>query len=191
MFISQWILTQKEYSEINGYDNYNIHKEVCSIFDDGVKFDLSINENGNAVIIIQSSTEPKSEPLFGQFRTKEVNNTYKVGTNVRVLVNLNAVKQVQIEGKKNSKKIPVVGEENVKSWIKSREEQFGIIVNSVNVGNTQHDWCKKNNSEIKCSWHKVEIFCTVTNELNFNKIVLEGIGSQRSFGYGMIKVFKV
>ena len=178
-----------EYAQHLRFNRYLIHQFICDVFDEpSVKFQVS---TGNEVVIlIQSNSPVKKYPSVGVLLSKEIDiNVFTLGT-YRISVDLNAVRQIKIDGKKNSKKIPVVGNDVV-DWIQNRSDVWGIRVNDIVVHPTQNERSVKGSTNIDCRWHKVQLTANVVDVDKFHKMILNGIGSQKSFGYGMIKAIKI
>jgi CRISPR-associated protein Cas6/Cse3/CasE subtype I-E len=189
MNISKLTLTHYEYALFKG-NNYLIHQELCNIFaESGVTFSVN-NNNKNVSIIAISNNEVKNSPKYGKIITKEYNiDNLSIGE-YKIMVDLNAVKQIRISGKSNCKKVPVVGDD-VSNWLNNRSSSWGIEITNMEIGVTHHNLFYKKNHKIYCDWHSVTFICKVVDIDLFKQMVINGIGSQKSFGFGMIKLFKV
>lgn len=191
MILSKWTLTAKEFAIESNYNNYLIHQKICRMFNETtVLFDVNIDTLGNANIYIQSINELMRSPLYGEINSKSINMDIITESTYHIKVKLNCIKQIKIEGKKNNKKIPIIGSDNVTKWLHDKQSKFGIMITDVNVSQTYHTDATKCNNIITCAWHDVSFDCSVVNLPLFKEMMINGIGSQKSFGYGMIKIFK-
>ena len=190
MILSKWVLTPNDYFSLCGDNRYKMHQAVCDIFDEAsVKFDITAHK-GNYVIITQSTKNVTKNPLTGSIVSKEIPIKNFISGVYRLTVNLNAVIQVKREGKKNYSKVAVTADK-VNEWIQSRENRWGIECNNIRVNPTQTQISVKNGNKITCKSHLVIIDCNVIDPELFQSMITSGIGSQRSFGYGLVKSIKI
>lgn len=201
MYIAQWRLNSTDCRNLGVHDNYDIHQAVCEIFDQSdrdvadrssVKFDATFAYN-MLTILIQSETPVVNPPLVGQFNWKEIDLLKHVAGKYRIMVKLNAVKQVKREGKSNNKRIPVVGESNIIKWLYDRQYKWGISIENATVGPTNRMICNKHrgNHSIVADWHSVDMICTIVDAPKFHAMIMNGIGKNRSLGCSMVKFFKI
>lgn len=189
MVLSKWVLEAATYFNLCNDDRYVLHKIICNIFDESsVKFDINIHK-GVYIILIQSNTAISNKPSYGIIQSKPIQIENFTSGKYKLNVNVNAVRQVKIPGKKNSKKIPLIANQ-IEPWINSRSNAWGIKCNNINVGATNKNISIKNDKPIYCNSHNVTFECSVTDVTLFQQMILNGIGSQRSFGCGMIKAIK-
>lgn len=194
MFLAKWTLNANDYRLVGAYDNYAMHQIVCEIFDTKtVKFDISNQTNGMVTILMQCDTNVVNIPTIGNFQCKEVDLTKcDIGT-YRIMVKLNAVKQHTIEGKKNKKKVPIVGEANITNWLMNNQSKWGIDIQYVSVSPTIRTkaFKKKTKDLMVVDWHEIDMMCNVTDATMFQNMISRGIGSSRSLGCSMVMFFKV
>lgn len=190
MYLSKWTMTAEEYSMNFMFNRYIVHQYVCDIFDEpSVKFQLSMDK-GHVNILIQSVTSSKKLPSFGKILSKPIDiNLFTTGT-YRIEVDLNSIRQISIEDRKRSKKIPVVGNDVIQ-WVNDRASRWGIECVEVIVNPTKTDVITKGSNRINCRWHKITIVANVMDVNLFHEMILKGIGSQRAFGFGMVKAIKI
>lgn len=194
MFLAKWTLNANDYRLVGAYDNYAIHQILCEIFDTKtVKFDISNQMNGMVTILMQCDTNVVNTPIHGTFQCKEVDLTKCDTGTYRIMVKLNAVKQHTIEGKKNKKKIPVVGEVNITNWLMNNQSKWGIDIQYVSVSPTVRTKAlkKKTNDLMVADWHEIDVMCNVTDATLFQYMISRGIGSSRSLGCSMVMFFKL
>lgn len=194
MYLARWIMNSHDYRLVGAYDNYAMHQILCEIFDTKtVKFDISNQTNDVVTILMQCETNVVNKPSVGTFECKEVDLT-KCGTGTyRIIVKLNAVKQRTIEGKKNKKKIPIVGETNIINWLKNNQSKWGIDIQDVSVAPTVRTkaFKKKTNDLMIADWHDTDIICTLVDATLFQSMISRGIGASRSLGCSLVKFFKL
>lgn len=194
MYLSKWTLSGSDFFELTDGNHYKVHQKICRIFNESsVKFDIGFN-NGWFNIITQSSGNIIEHPSHGNIVSKLVPiENFTVGK-YRVIVNLNAVRQItsvnEKTGKKKRTKIPLVGSE-INQWVDARASYWGFTCTDILVNPTKTQVAYKNNNHIKCKSHIVTFTCDVTDQTLFQEMILNGIGSQKSFGYGLVKAFKI
>lgn len=194
IYLAKWILNTEDFKKLHIYDdNYLIHQKICEIFDhNNIKFEINKSSQLRS-ILIQSPVNYVILPKVGQFQCKEVNLDHIIPGKYIIEVNLNATKQLTIEGKKNKKRIPIIGYDNVKNWLISKENTYGIKIQDIEIGPTQHleMYKQKIKSRITIDYHQVKISCEVINTELFQEMIFNGIGNAKSFGCSMIKFFKL
>lgn len=186
MNISSWRMSIKEFVENKFYNNYFLHQFVCNIFDESVQFDVS-NISNSYSIIIYSNNDAKNIPVFGTFRTKEFkfepyNKKYILD------INGNFVKSV-IQNNK-TKKIPLIKQSDILEYFQKRSEQYGFVVNSLIIKNSKSHKFFKKGKKISTVSNHVSVECDVFNSDKFKDTVFSGIGSQKKFGFGLVKVYE-
>jgi CRISPR-associated protein Cas6/Cse3/CasE subtype I-E len=186
MKISNWKILERDFVENEMYDNYKAHQIISNIFNESVQFDVSY-KNMMVEILIYSNNEIKNIPTFGQIISKDFNPSFQK-TNYKIKVNANIVKSVKQDDK--CKKIPLTSEIDVLEYFNERSEKFGITINSLISSGSKTKTFFKNSSKITATSSDLTISCNVFNEELFKNMVFTGIGSQRKFGYGLVKVFK-
>lgn len=182
--LTQWTLTGREFAIIDGWNNYKLHQIISNIFDESCQFEVN-TKDGDVRILIKSKSDIKLPLKIGNFSSKNVkihlfaNNVYKIKTK------LNATKEIK------NVRVPLVGYDQISQWVLRKSEDLGMVVESVYVGNTQRDHIIKNETKIPCVWHDVEITGILKNVDNLKKIIEDGLGKQRKFGYGFAKIYTI
>lgn len=189
-------------------DCYELHRSVMSAFPDtdgkarqnfNVLFYL-LEEDTKANLIVQSDIEPDWE----HSSLKPRNDTESIHIKEVTRVFENAVKNDKtfafkltacpskkvFAGGKNSKRIFIADEEEQIAWLIRKGEQYGFEVNPSSAIT-----CKPN---IRSSLKK-EIFfrnvefsgrLRVTERDQFLKAIIQGIGSEKAFGCGLLMLSK-
>ena len=189
MYISIWTIPENDFVCNSLYDNYVLHQEANNIFDEQVQFNVTYKQN-IAEVLIYSKKQIIITPKFGKIKIKEFNPTFSPGT-YRIDVCANIVRNVFVNGK--TKDIPLIKEEDISDWFNKRADSFGVVVNTVVIkGNESYRFRqKKNNNQITAVVNNVSVICQLKNEENFKNMVFNGIGAQKKFGFGLVKVFKI
>lgn len=182
MFLTKITMKVEDFVYTNLHNNYILHQFISNIFNESVVFDV---EYKNVVEILTfSKTRPSNIPQNVCVKTKEINGVskgmYKISTKT------NIVKHVK------EKKYPLVHENDVREYFNVRKELFGFDVTSLSrKGSAQKISFKKKNNEIFCVYQNLEIVVNVFDENAFYNTILSGIGSQKKFGFGLLKFLKL
>lgn len=189
MILSQWKLTADEYYSVCNDDRYRMHQALCNVFDcSKVRFDL-VKRNNLAIISTITENSEKISPILGDFKSKEYAINPSVGSLFRCECDVNLVISHSTPEHKNPKKIPVVGQNAVESWLLQRADMFGGNIDSVLVSPTERYYHLKKGGNI--AWHHIEFYFRVTDSEKFRIFLHEGIGKARHLGFGLVKAFLV
>lgn len=186
MNISIWKIFKKDFIKNGMFDNYTTHQIISKIFNESVQFDIQ-DKNLFVDILVYSQNEIAEQPSFGEIKSKEFNPIFETGS-YKLEVNANLIKNVQKEDK--CKKIPLVSERDIYHYFQSRQEEFGFTVTDIQASGTKNHIFFKQDSKITTTSNNLTIFCTVDDPDKFKSTVFSGIGSQKKFGFGLIKVYK-
>lgn len=174
-------MNMNDFISNNLHNNYNLHQFISNIFNESVVFDLEYKNV--AEILVFSRNEPDNIPSNISIKTKEIktvtNGIYKISTKT------NIVKHTK------EKKYPLIHENDVREYFNLRRESFGFdVLNLSRKGSTQKISFKKKNNEIFCVYQNLEMIVNVFDENSFYNTILSGIGSQKKFGFGLLKFLK-
>lgn len=186
MNISIWKIAKKDFIKKGMFDNYKAHQLVSKIFDESVQFDIQ-NKESVVDILIYSNNNITQQPTFGTIKTKSFEPVFET-TTYKLEVNANIVKSIW-DGKK-CKKIPLISEKDVFHYFQARQEEFGFSVTNIQSAGSSNHIFFKNDSKITTTANKLSILCDVLCPEKFKQTVFSGIGSQKKFGFGLIKVYK-
>jgi CRISPR-associated protein Cas6/Cse3/CasE subtype I-E len=186
--LTQWMLSHREFTLIDGFNRYKLHQIICDLFDEACQFDIE-NRNNNVVILIKSKNEIKNPINLGSFTTKHCKFTINNEGMYKIKCNLNATKKIN-NGTVNGKKVPLIGVDQVGQWLTRKAQSIGISITSINVGNTIRTHMNKQGEYVIDS-HVVEFICNVEDSDKFATVYMNGLGSSRKFGFGFVKVFTI
>lgn len=186
MNISIWKISKKDFIKNGMFDNYTTHQIVSKLFDESVQFDIQ-DKNVTVDILIYSQNEITEQPSFGELKSKEFNPSFENGS-YKIEVTANLIRNLW-DGKK-SKKVPLISEKDVYHYFQARQEEYGFTVSEIHSSGTMNHIFFKNDSKITTTSNKLTIYCTVNNPDNFKNTMFSGIGSQKKFGFGLVKVYK-
>ncbi len=186
--LSKWTLTPEEIAENAVFDRYRMHQKICHIFNESkIRFSIRNNKNNFEVLII-SSKGVINQPLFGTILSKPFEVSTHMGATFRIECDLNAILQRSTLEHRNPIKIPLVGYEQIANWLKTRQKTLGGRIDNIYVGNTQLEYVSKKKYNI--AWHSVNFDILVEDCESFCNMVLEGIGSSRHCGFGLVRAFR-
>lgn len=190
MYLSRWTLRKNEILEHRMYEDYRIHQTVYSLFPfEGERHFLYsvVSQNfSSLVILIQSESKPV-EPLFGKIEVKVIPEDFFEGGRYLFQVKFSPVVQ-SAHGKDH----PVKSESELVSWLKAREEGWGISIDYeriLKVGDGTMVMRQKGNSKrVTVSYVELTGLLSVTDRDKFMKTVKSGIGRSKGFGFGLLQL---
>ena len=181
-------IPKKEFISRKLFNNYILHQFICNIFDESVQFEAT-DKNNVVDILAYSENEPKQIPEYINIKSKDFSPIFSTEEIYNINVNGNFVKNVSENGK--NKKIPLIGEIQLKEYFKKNSEKFGIDVIELNVINTsKHIFKKNDNQTIHTLANNIKMKVRITNVDIFQNTLKTGIGNQKKFGFGLIKITK-
>lgn len=186
MNISIWKIDKKDFIKNGMFDNYTSHQIISKIFNEPVQFDIQ-HKDTVIDVLIYSKNIITNHPSFGTIKSKEFNPNFENG-NYKLEVTANLIRNLW-DGKK-SKKVPLISEKDIYHYFQSRSEEFGFTVTNIQSSGTINHIFFKNDLKITTSSNKLTVYCTVNNPNNFKSTIFSGIGSQKKFGFGLVKVYK-
>lgn len=186
MNISIWKISKKDFIKNGMFDNYKTHQLVSKIFDESVQFDIQNKESG-VEVLIYSKNQISQQPIFGVIKTKSFEPVFET-MSYKLEVNANIVKSIW-DGKK-CKKIPLISEKDIFHYFQARQEEFGFSVTNIQSSGSSNHIFFKNDSKITTTTNRLTIMCDVFCSEKFKQTVFSGIGSQKKFGFGLVKVYK-
>lgn len=159
-------------------NDYETHRTVCKVLRDPKEQHLFLKRSGDVLIL--SNNKPEGEDL----EIKEIPDDYVSEGEYRFRVKVNAVVT------KNKKRIPLVGDKQVREWFLKRAASWGVEVLSMDVLNTEKSISYKEGSCVTvCGSDVVGILKVVDADI-LRKVFENGIGKARRLGYGMIQLIK-
>lgn len=191
MILSEWILDVNSLLEKKIINEYSLHQRMYDVFPNIEKrcflYCAKYSYEHSLKVIIQSEEKP-IPPSYGEFRSKEINDSYFLHNKYLFQSKFCPVKQ-----KSNLKTvIPLKKEEEVFSWLKKRESNYGV---SFQMSSLMRTGCgsikmkQKNNSEtIKIDYVEITGVLSVENHDLFKSMISNGIGRSKGFGLGMIQI---
>lgn len=186
MNISIWKIAKKDFIKNGMFDNYKAHQLVSKIFDESVQFDIQSKESF-VDILIYSKNQISQQPNFGVLKSKPFEPSFET-TSYKLEVNANVVKNIW-DGKK-CKKIPLISEKDIFHYFQARLDEFGFSVTNIQSAGSSNHIFFKNDSKITTTVNRLTIMCDVISPEKFKQTVFSGIGSQKKFGFGLVKVYK-
>lgn len=186
--LSKWELNARDMAEYGFFDRYEIHKKICHIFDSPtIRFKVD-SIGGNIVILIVSQNAVINSPDRGEIKSKPYEVAVRNGDCFRVQCDLNAITSHSTPEHPNPKKVPVVGHSNILQWLVARQSKIGCSVENLVVSPTEREYL--NEKQYTIAWHRIHFDAIVENNELFNSAVMNGLGSSKHCGFGLVTVFR-
>lgn len=202
-YLSKLKFDLKEMYDLGLTDNYKWHKKLwdCFKFNAQQKRDFltRIDISNNTVqALVLSHREPLCPSWCPEssFQYKKITQSFLQHKHYFFDLKVNPIKTItQIESdeqggqKKYSKRIPLVKKEDLQSWLERKALLGGFIIDnrkSLDIGPVIKNYFQKENNFV-C--HGSVIFkglLTVNDNDLFAKTYSQGIGSAKSFGFGLM-----
>jgi CRISPR system Cascade subunit CasE len=180
------------------FDVYRWKQELYKAFipiENGRPFLFDMREKtGNITVLLFSSTQPKVLP-FGTWQTKKIPDNFYDGN--RYLFELTAnptVKKAVFEKdgtKKKQGKREGLHPARYEEWLRRKFESSGCTVTFVTTENLGLRVCHHKGTLVSHSAARFKGMINVKNTQGFKKMALEGVGSARGFGFGMLFLKRV
>lgn len=190
MFLAKWTMSFEEYLYATKGTPEGEHKLVWSLYKDhnGKRYwQYRIENLGNIVIIlIESSIKFEKETNIGTFIFKEIEIPDSKYYHVKVT--LNPIIQKKELGRKNSKRIPLIKDYDIKNFIKNKFLFHGLEIKSFVATKPI-----KTVSMQDIIFTKIEV-SGVVKVINKEKVlnaIKNGIGKEKSYGCGMLCLIPV
>ena len=133
--------------------------------------------------IIRSDIKPTEINRNFKAAIKEVPESFFNRDQAVIKVSLNPI--VQKAGQKNSKKVPLKSEADIRSYVDRMFQKSGIEPVSIKIGKPINDVGFKKGHKITISKVDVEGIVQVKDKESFKKALNTGMGSAKRFGCGL------
>jgi CRISPR-associated protein Cas6/Cse3/CasE subtype I-E len=133
--------------------------------------------------IVRSSIRPTEIDRSYKSRVKEVPATFFDRDRAVIKVTLNPI--VQKAGQKNSKKVPLRSEEDIRAYVNRVFLRSGMEPVSLKIGKSMDDIGLKKGHRITVSKVNVEGIVKVTDKETFRESISKGLGAAKRFGCGL------
>jgi CRISPR system Cascade subunit CasE len=172
------------------------------------RIERGIREDGpQSVILMQSDMKPdlnyafqNAPGLLSYWQTRELRIAPLLGTRYRFRLLANPTKKQSMEGRNNSRRVALIGEELQRNWLNREGGKHGFTIDKVAIQRSgfkqgcKHEYMGsqgKTEHAIKLSVVQFDGFLTVTDANVFNDALRNGIGPGRAFGCGLLSVIPV
>jgi CRISPR system Cascade subunit CasE len=199
-YLTQGIVGLLDAQKMRLRDSYDWHKFSWTAFpqkkpDDRRDFltriDIRDAEVKLLILSEQEPSQPISWPSCASWKTKVVGDEFLSHTNY--LFNLRACPAKR--DKSSGRRVPLTDEESAVAWIlrKGSESGFSVHLPSLSIDNGRHDRFRIDRRGEWGSHFSVDYSAvlTVTDRAAFIDAFNKGIGSAKSFGYGMLMLSPV
>lgn len=198
MYLTKVLVDSLTVQHLRLFDAYRWKQELYKAFipvGSERPFLFDVRERaGTATVLVFSSTPPKVLP-FGTWQTKNVPDTFYNGN--RYLFELTAnptVKKAVLEEdgtKKKQGKREGLHPARYEEWLRRKFENSGCTVTSVTTENLGLRVCHHKGSLVSHSAARFKGVISIKDPQGFKKMALEGVGSARGFGFGMLLLKRV
>lgn len=186
--LTQVIVNKTEAARKRFSDTYTWHKALWQSFPgkdrQARNFLFRIDDAGrNFKVLLLSNSEP-TDPGWGNWHSKMINKSFLDYSAYRFQLKANP----SMRRCADRRRIGIYGEEKLHSWITRKAEQngFAIINNSLIIGNPIDVTFIRNKKRGKHVSVDFQGGLEVTDKTAFKEAFTKGIGSAKSFGYGML-----
>lgn len=186
MYLSQWQFkrTKTESGDIS--NPYNAHKALWKAFPGREKdnrdflFRMDKKDDGYFVIML-SENKPETTVDLDLLRIVEPHFMFKTEKLYRFSLRVNPVKRLS----EQRVRVPLVGEENLNSWLSKKLTGSARLLDTVPVSRTNLNFFKGGN------WGKIttvdfEGVIQCEDQQNLLKLIRSGIGPAKAFGCGLL-----
>lgn len=136
--------------------------------------------------IIRSDIKPSTIDSRYEATVKAVPESFFDKDEATIKMCLNPI--VQKAGQKNSKKVPLKSEEEIKGYVERLLARSGAEVLSLRLGKPVNEVGTKNGSRITVSKVEVEGSVKVLDKDLFKESLSRGLGSAKRFGCGLVLI---
>ncbi len=182
---------------------YELHRSLMTAFPDRaeggqgkVMFRLDTDrETGDMSVLVQSEKEPDWCKLNGMrgfiadYESKEFAPNFAQGQVFRFRLRVNPTKRVKETGKRQG----IIGEDAQIEWLRRRGSQGGFEVIDVMISN--EGFAKDKMTDTEGERHNMTMLSVrfdgllrVTDPNVFRRVIEQGIGSAKGFGFGLLSV---
>lgn len=178
-------------------DRYELHRTIMNAFPENIDDEERILyrvEEGKlepiVYLLVQSHSYPSWEtvPRLGQNYLLEPPLVRLIRLRSVVGQKLRFRLQANPTVKRDNKRHALQNDDALLDWLLRKAEAHGfqLSADNVSIGKLGKVYGKKRQQ----TWESVQFdgFLTVTNVDNFNSAVIQGIGSAKAFGFGMLSI---
>jgi CRISPR system Cascade subunit CasE len=188
MIASMLVLDWEAVKFFNIRDAYSIHKLIYSLFPGDTRDFLFTEIEGGSHerrVLILSHCQPLI-PEAGEMTSKKVPENLLSYESYGFQVQLNPV----VRNNGDSKCIPLIGEESIRTWFLKRQEDWGFVVDPASLeifdlGIQEFQNGTKNVIHNKATFRGI---LTVCDRKSFRHSFEYGIGRGKAFGFGLLQV---
>jgi CRISPR system Cascade subunit CasE len=181
-------------------DAYALHKVIYSLFEDvrtdvekqasissGIVYADKGGDFNTRQILMLSNRKPHQTPQFGEVQSKPIHADFLTYERYAFDITINPTKR----DKQSRKIIPIKGRAEIAAWFTSRALQsWGFEVNAEHLQISQMgvQVFERDGKSITHSSVSLKGELIVTEQENFARSFIKGIGRGRAFGFGLLQV---
>lgn len=167
-------------------DSYKWHKAIWEAFpgrkDKNRHFLYRVDKKDKEFrIFILSSTEV-AVPDWGEWKTKKMSENFLEHDKYRFQIKANPTKRRNSDGRR----LGLFTDEALSEWIDRKAERSGFVIESVAIGAPVSETFNKTGRKGKHISVDFNGILSVSDRPSFKKSFRKGIGSAKSFGYGLL-----
>jgi len=188
MYIHKWVLSPEEYAMVSKDDFYKMHQSVWDLFGNkeserNFLYRVLIGKE-LTTILIQGSYPTKNLPTLGKIISKKIgtkiNGRYKLSATLNPIVE----KSRMNEGKKNSQRVPLVLEQDLKKWVNNLFSVKGFKLENFVISPVVRNYSRIKGYPITTC--EINGVVKVEDEMKASIAFEKGVGKERAFGCGLL-----
>lgn len=190
MILSTEKISDREMCEKGLISDYDWHQYVWGWFNQKCEQNREFlfrvfDRNGYKQIISLSKEKPLNNNEWLNIDLDKSFNTERVyDFNIKV----NPIKQIKTEGVKRSKKVGLYKDDDIVEWVKQKGGKNGFQVMKFQILENKMNYSKKKSCKIAIRGICLEGRLKITDVECFKKMYCDGLGSAKSFGYGLMLI---
>lgn len=206
MYLSEIILTEQGAASLIPRDSYGWHKVIWHFFPGQQQrpflFRVDYSASGLRIFILSSVPAALPPGIKAAFRTKEIPERFLGQRFYKFKLRANPTRCVKVdkrtgERRERGLREPLTDERKLVAWLKRKGEQAGFSIPSIDdwekgncplriVSEGRRSFCKKGLSKAHHASVDFSGILQVENAAAFRSAFEHGIGSAKSFGFGML-----
>ena len=187
-YLAKGIVTKQQAAKLNIRDSYVWHKRLWDCFpnckNDNRFFLFKVDDKETFFQIFLLSEKEITMPEWGEWQSKIISDNFLNHDFYKFEVKVNPT----MRQNQSRKRIGIYKDEELKKWIERKAEQSGFIIEekSLLISPPISDFFYKNKNRGKHITVTFKGILKVTDKELFVNSFNIGIGSAKSFGYGML-----
>jgi len=194
-YLTRIIVPKLSLRNLDIFDSYRWHKKLCKAFKakGNNHFLFRVDDYRKEIqTLVLSESKPELQS-WGQWTLKEISPVFLQHEIYSFQLKANPTKRRRDDNSKSRKRFGIYDEEELKQWLMRKATEFGFEINrdSIDVGKPMDNYFLRRGDKGKHISVDFKGELIVTNREKFINCFNSGIGSAKSFGYGMLTLIPV